>query len=58
MGRRVAQVKAQIDDAVVNAKKFGYEDLDLKDTEGKAIYDRPAIEELIRWRLWDRPAAD
>ena len=21
---------------------------------GKVVYDRPAIEELIRWRLWDR----
>ncbi len=51
---KVAQVKAQIKDAAVNAKKFGYEDLELKDGEGKAIYDRPAIEELIRWRLWDR----
>jgi len=51
---RVAQVKAQIEDAAVNAKKFGYEDLELKDGEGKTIYDRPAIEELIRWRLWDR----
>ena len=51
---KVAQVKAQIEDAAVNAKKFGYEDLELKDAEGKPIYDRPAIEELIRWRLWDR----
>jgi predicted dehydrogenase len=51
---RVAQVEAQIQDAKVNAKKYGYEDLELKDAEGKAIYDRPAIEELIRWRLWDR----
>ncbi|MGD0382977.1 MAG: Gfo/Idh/MocA family oxidoreductase [Thermoguttaceae bacterium] len=51
---RVAQVEAQIKDAEVNAKKFGYEDLELKDGEGKPIYDRPAIEELIRWRLWDR----
>jgi len=51
---RVAQVKAQIEDAAINAKKYGYEDLELKDIEGKAIYDRPAIEELIRWRLWDR----
>ena len=21
------------------------------------VYDRPAIEELIRWRLWDRTGA-
>jgi predicted dehydrogenase len=52
--KRVEQVKAQIDDARVDAKKYGYTDLELKDAEGNAIYDRPAIEELIRWRLWDR----
>jgi predicted dehydrogenase len=52
--QRVAQVKAQIDDAAVNAKTYGYEDLELKDADGKPVYDRPAIEELIRWRLWDR----
>jgi len=52
--KKIDQKKAQIEDAVVNAKKFGYEDLKLKDGEGKPIYDRPAIEELIRWRLWDR----
>jgi len=50
---KVAQVRAQIADAV-DAKKYGYEDRQLKDASGKAIYDRPAIEELIRWRLWDR----
>jgi predicted dehydrogenase len=52
--KKIAQKKAQIEDAVVNAKKYGYEDLELKDGEGNPIYDRPAIEELIRWRLWDR----
>jgi predicted dehydrogenase len=52
--QKVAQVKAQIEDAVVNAKQFGYEDLVLKDGRGNPVYDRPAIEELIRWRLWDR----
>jgi len=24
---------------------------------GKVVYNRPAIEELIRWRLWDRTGA-
>jgi predicted dehydrogenase len=52
--KHVAQVEAQIKDAIVDAKKFGYQDLELKDADGKPIYDRPAIEELIRWRLWDR----
>jgi predicted dehydrogenase len=52
--KKVAQVHAQIEDAVVQAAKFGYEDKQLKDASGKVIYNRPAIEELIRWRLWDR----
>jgi predicted dehydrogenase len=55
--KKVAQVQAQIADAVVNAKQFGYEDLEIKDSSGKVIYQRPAIEELIRWRLWDRTGA-
>jgi predicted dehydrogenase len=51
--KKLAQLRAQIDD-VVDAKKFGYVDLDLKDDAGKVVYQRPAIEELMRWRLWDR----
>jgi predicted dehydrogenase len=53
---KIPQLTAQMQD-VVDAKKFGYEDLQLKDAEGKAIYQRPAVEELIRWRLWDRTGA-
>jgi predicted dehydrogenase len=52
--KKIPQKKAQIEDAIVDAKKYGYIDLDLKDAEKNPIYDRPAIEELIRWRLWDR----
>ena len=52
--KKIPQVKAQIADAAVDAKKFGYQDLDLKDAEGNPIYERPSIEELLRWRLWDR----
>jgi predicted dehydrogenase len=55
--KKVAQLRAQIKDAAVEAKKFGYEDLDIKDAVGKVVYRRPAIEELIRWRLWDRTGA-
>lgn len=55
--KKVAQVRAQIEDAVVDAKKFGYEDMQVKDASGKVIYNRPAIEELLRWRLWDRTGA-
>ena len=51
--KKIAQVRAQIEDAV-DAKKFGYVDLDVKDGSGKVVYHRPAIEELFRWRLWDR----
>ena len=29
----------------------------IKDAAGKVVYERPAIEELIRWRLWDRTGA-
>ncbi len=52
--KRVAQVEAQISDEIVKADAFGYQTKQYKDADGKVIYDRPAIEELIRWRLWDR----
>ncbi len=52
--RRVNQIKAQIRDELVDAAKFGYEDAEYKDGSGKLIYRRPAMEELIRWRLWNR----
>ena len=39
------------------AQVCGYEDLKIEDGGGKVLYDRPAVEELIRWRLWDRTAA-
>jgi predicted dehydrogenase len=54
--KKVAQLRAQVDD-IVDAGKFGYEDSELKDGSGKVVYRRPAIEELIRWRLWDRTGA-
>ncbi|NUQ65277.1 MAG: Gfo/Idh/MocA family oxidoreductase [Pirellulales bacterium] len=52
--RKVDQVKAQIRDENLDAAQFGYQDAEFKDKSGKVIYRRPAIEELIRWRLWDR----
>jgi len=55
--KKVAQVEAQIGDAIVDATKFGYENMEIKDAAGKNLYSRPAIEELIRWRLWDRTGA-
>jgi predicted dehydrogenase len=53
---RVEQAEAQLADKV-EAEKYGYENRQIKDASGKVIYDRPAIEELIRWRLWDRTGA-
>ena len=38
------------------AEKLGYTARTLP-LEDKKTYDRPAIEELIRWRLWDRTGA-
>ena len=52
--KKVAQVRAQIEDAVVEAAKFGYQELAVKDAAGKLVYQGPPLEELIRWRLWDR----
>ena len=54
--KKIPQLLEQMKD-VVDAKKFGYEDLELKNADGKPVYERPAIEELIRWRLWDRTGA-
>ncbi|MDZ7618355.1 MAG: Gfo/Idh/MocA family oxidoreductase [Patescibacteria group bacterium] len=59
--RKVAQLEAQLADKVLHepgkdgkplAETYGYE---AKRFEFPGqVYDRPAIEELIRWRLWDR----
>jgi len=57
LAMQIDQVQAQIKDAEVDAAKFGYESMQIKDASGKVVYDRPAIEELIRWRLWDRTGA-
>jgi len=50
----VDQVNAQIRDAEVDAVKYGYKDAVIRDAAGNVVYRRPAMEELIRWRLWDR----
>jgi len=52
--KRVAQKEMQLEDKLIvaRAKEFGYEDKRIE--SGGEVYDRPAIEELIRWRLWDR----
>ena len=48
---KVAQKIAQISDELIAPKAvdLGYEDRKIED-----VYDRPAFEELIRWRLWNR----
>jgi predicted dehydrogenase len=58
--RLIEQKTAQIADKAVEAEKLGYEKRDwpILDADGKpAVYHRPALEELIRWRLWDRTGA-
>jgi len=51
---RVNQVKAQLLDIDVDAKKYGYQDKTLDNGTGLEISAR---EELIRWRLWERTGA-
>ncbi len=61
--KKVAQLEAQIADSVLHekgsdgktlAEKFGYQDVAVNDADGKPVYQGPPIEELIRWRLWNR----
>jgi len=56
----VEQKTAQIEDRAVEAEKFGYEKRQwpIVGPDGQpAVYHRPALEELIRWRLWNRTGA-
>ncbi len=46
--KKVAQWKAWAEDAKIDAKSHGYEDKQIKDRV------RSAMEELCRWRLWER----
>ncbi|MFM9196947.1 MAG: Gfo/Idh/MocA family oxidoreductase [Planctomycetia bacterium] len=47
--KRIAQLEAQISDKVVDAAKYGYTPMTLGDGTTRA-----PMEELIRWRLWNR----
>ena len=50
--RKIAQKQAQINDISNDlAEKYGHQ---AKTIEGKGGINRSALEELIRWRLWDR----
>jgi len=66
--KKIAQKKAQLADSLLanagggefggfqfkNVKDYGYEDGTVKDDMRGTDYFRPAGEELIRWRIWDR----
>jgi len=47
--KRIAQIEAQIEDKVVDAAKYGYTSMTLADGS-----TRTPLQELIRWRLWNR----
>jgi len=47
--KRIAQIEAQIEDKVVDAAKYGYTAMTLADGS-----TRTPLQELIRWRLWNR----
>jgi predicted dehydrogenase len=68
--KRIAQIKAQIADRVLmeggefqgftfkSAEEYGYVTEKAMHVDGSAVpYLRPAAEELIRWRLYDRTSA-
>lgn len=47
--KRVAQLEAQLEDSGVDAASYGYTEMTLPDGA-----PRSPLEELIRWRLWNR----
>jgi len=47
--KRVAQLEAQLEDSGVDASRYGYTEMTLPDGA-----PRSPLEELIRWRLWNR----
>ncbi len=63
--KKIAQTEAQISDIVLNdaksggktAEALGYKGKQVKDAGGKVIYECTPLEELLRWRLWDRTGA-
>jgi predicted dehydrogenase len=57
--KRIAQKEFQIKDADIKdtVKDYGYQEHAMKDGAGNLVYHCPPLEELIRWRLWDRTSA-
>jgi predicted dehydrogenase len=53
---KIVLKQQQFADAVLiqTAGQLGYEEKQYRDAADKVVYHRPAIEELLRWRLWDR----
>jgi predicted dehydrogenase len=49
LAKRIAQWAAWDRDKTVSAEQFGYEEITLENNRV-----RSALEELVRWRLWDR----
>jgi len=52
--KKIAQIKAQIADQDVDAAKYNYVPTVVKDSSGAVKYEASPLEELIRWRLWQR----
>lgn len=57
--KKVAQLEAQLNDEIIPEifAKAGYEEHILTNPDGSVAYKAPALEELIRWRLWNRTSA-
>jgi predicted dehydrogenase len=62
----LGQLEAQVADAVLakesrkgkqQVEELGYEGKKIADAQGKEVYACSPLEELIRWRLWDRTSA-
>jgi predicted dehydrogenase len=54
--KRLDQLEKQIQDEV-DAAKFDYRNVEVKDLAGNVQYQAPPVAELIRWRLWNRTGA-
>jgi predicted dehydrogenase len=63
--KRLAQLEAQVADVILmetangqqKVQALGYQGKQIRDAQGKVIYECTPLEELIRWRLWDRTSA-
>jgi predicted dehydrogenase len=61
----LGQLEAQIADKTLEqssggkqqVQALGYEGKKITDAQGKVVYECTPLEELIRWRLWDRTSA-